>query len=273
MTAATAETARRSSNAPRRIVSLVPSLTEALFALGVGERIVGVTRFCEQPAARVALLPKLGGTKNPDRAAIVALAPDLVVASSEENRQQDVVALEDAGLRVLVTHYATVRTALDGLVELAARTGGDSTRAAAWRDESETIAAQAANASPPVRYFCPIWRRPYMTARHDTYMADLLTIAGGADALPLDGPLHYNALSLDEAMAARPEIILLPDEPYRFVARHRADFAAYADVPAVQHDRIVLCDGKLLTWYGPRTPDALRYFAELFDRARDEREG
>jgi ABC-type hemin transport system substrate-binding protein len=266
-----ADAAVRAGAPPRRIVSLVPSLTEALFAFGAGERVVGVTRFCEEPAALLAALPKVGGTKDPDRAAIVALRPELVVASSEENRAEDVAALRDAGLTVLVTHYPSVAAALAGLIELAGIVGAGAALASAWRDQARTlVTARNAAALRPVRYFCPIWRRPYMTARGDTYMADLLARAGGVDAAPSNGALHYNPIALDEVMAARPEIILLPDEPFRFQPRHAADFAAYTDAPAVAQQRIICFDGKLLTWYGPRIPAALRFFGELFDSIRAE---
>lgn len=251
---------------PWRIVSLVPSLTEALFALGVGPRVVGVTRYCEEPAPAVAALPRVGGTKNPDVAAILALAPDLVIASIEENRAEDVAALRAAGLRVFVTHYPDVRAALDGIVELAGLVGGDVEIAASWRAETER--AIAARRERPVRYFCPIWRRPYMVARRDTYMADLLALAGGESAVSGEGPLRYNAIDLAEAMAAQPDVILLPSEPYPFAARHLRDFAPFTETPAVRHARIALFDGKLLTWYGPRIPRALAFFADLFARVR-----
>jgi len=254
---------------PRRIVSLVPSLTEALFATGAGPRVVAVTRYCEEPAGEVATLPKVGGTKNPDIAAILALDPDLIVASSEENREEDVHALRAAGVPVFVTHYPTVRAALEGIVELIALVGGTVEIAARWRDEAKRMLdVLQAQHQRPVRYFCPIWRRPYMVARRDTYMADLLALAGGESVVPGDGPLHYNAVDLAEAMAARPEVVLLPSEPYPFSARHLRDFAPFTDVPAERCCTIVLCDGKLLTWYGPRTPRALAYFGGLFARAR-----
>ncbi|HLZ70134.1 MAG TPA: helical backbone metal receptor, partial [Dehalococcoidia bacterium] len=150
---------------PRRIVSLVPSLTEALFAFGAGERVAGVTRFCEEPAAAVALLPKVGGTKTPDLAAIAALHPDLVIASSEENRREDVAALRQAGLAVFVTHYATVAAALDGLALLAGMVGADPGSIDWLTEAREVAAACTARRGEPVRYFCPIWRRPYMVAR------------------------------------------------------------------------------------------------------------
>ena len=104
---------------PRRIVSLVPSLTEGLFALGLGERVVGVTEWCVHPAEGVAPVAKIGGTKNPDIRSILALRPDLVIANREENRRRDVERLEAAGIRVWVTHPRTVRDGAELLGALA----------------------------------------------------------------------------------------------------------------------------------------------------------
>ncbi|HEY0603542.1 MAG TPA: helical backbone metal receptor, partial [Herpetosiphonaceae bacterium] len=100
---------------PQRIISLVPSLTEWLFALGLGDRVVGVTDFCTQPAAAVAEKPRLRGTKNPDRVRIMALEPDLIIANKEENRERDVLALAEAGLAVYVTDPRTVAGAIETL--------------------------------------------------------------------------------------------------------------------------------------------------------------
>ncbi|HZQ37012.1 MAG TPA: helical backbone metal receptor [Dehalococcoidia bacterium] len=255
--------ALRLARPPRRVVSLVPSLTEALFALGAGEPVAGVTRYCEEPAEAVAALPKVGGTKNPDLAAIAALAPDLVIASSEENREADVAALRASGLTVFVTHYPTVTAALDGIERLARILAVDPS-GIEWLEAARAAVAEcAARRERPVRYFCPIWRRPYMVARRDTYMADLLALAGGTSAFPEHGPAHYFTVELDGLPAAAPEVILLPDEPYRFGPRHLAEFAPFAGVPAVAHGRIHLVDGKALTWYGPRIAPALRLFSNL----------
>jgi ABC-type Fe3+-hydroxamate transport system substrate-binding protein len=254
---------------PRRIVSLVPSLTETLFALGLGERVVGVTRYCVEPAAQVAALPKLGGTKNPDIAGIITLQPELVIASSEENRAEDVEALRRAELNVFVTRYETVKAANAGIAALAALLGAEAEPD--WlRDARGVVAAALQRSAAPVPYFCPIWRRPYMVARNDTYMADLLRLAGGRNAVGCDGAEHYNAVELQVLRTANPAVILLPDEPYPFAPKHLADLAPYAEVDAVARGRIHFVDGKALTWYGPRTSAALRSFAALFDTARSE---
>lgn len=254
---------------PGRIVSLVPSLTEALFALGAGDRVVGVTRFCEEPAPAVASLSKVGGTKTPDISAIVALRPDLVIASTEENQEADVVALRQAGISVYVTFFPTVAAALDGLGEIADIVRAEPERQLWLAAARHLVATFAQRGGPSVPYFCPIWRRPSMVARRDTYMSDLLALAGGRSVFPDDGPAHYYAVELGELARLAPAVILLPDEPYRFAPRHLSDFEPDAGVPAVAAGRIHFVDGKALSWYGPRTAAALDEFSRLFDAVRD----
>ncbi|MHB8576899.1 MAG: helical backbone metal receptor [Dehalococcoidia bacterium] len=253
---------------PGRIVSLVPSLTEALFALGAGDRIAGVTQFCEEPAELVHDLPKVGGTKTPDVQAIVRLRPDLIIASIEENREEDVLALRAAGLAVFVTHFPTVRSSINGIARLAELTDV-APHTVAWLAEADRLTSEftGRDARQDVTYFCPIWRRPYMVARRDTYMSDLLALAGGKSVFPDDGPSHYNAVELPALAARAPAVILMPDEPYRFAPRHLSDFALLAGVPAVANHQMHFIDGKALTWYGPRTAGALRQFAQLFRQA------
>jgi ABC-type Fe3+-hydroxamate transport system substrate-binding protein len=244
---------------PERLVSLVPSLTEYLFAIGAGDRIVGVTDYCVEPAAEVAHLPKVRGTKNPDRAAIQRLRPDLVIANKEENRERDVVALEAIGLVVYVTDPCTVAGAIDELAALARVVAAEDGAAAILAELRAALAeAERVRRQPPRPTLAFIWRDPWMAVGRDTYADDLLHLCGATNlAHALQGS-RYPRASLDEFMALAPEAILLPDEPYAFAEEDRAAFAAYPDVPAVREGRIMLIDGKLLTWYGPRIAEALR---------------
>ncbi len=110
--------------------------------------------------------------------------------------------------------------------------------------------------------FCPIWRNPYMTINRDTYVHDMLRLCGGQNVFA-ERSERYPKVTLDEVAAARPEVILLPDEPYRFRKAHVQDFAPYETVPAVREGRIHLVDGKLLTWHGPRIGEALQTLPSL----------
>ncbi len=238
-----------------RVVSLVPSLTEWLVATGVGERLVGVTDWCVEPAAVTAGLPKVRGTKNPDLAAVRALAPDLVVANAEENRRIDVERLEAAGVAVYVTAPVTVAGAVDELRQLAAAVG-DLPGAAATDARLRAALAAAERDRPAVgrRYACAVWRDPWMWLGARTYAADVLRLAGGEAVV--NAP-RYPRLDPAEIAALGPEVVLLPSEPYAF---------GPADADAVEAwsgGRALLVDGRALTWYGPRIPAALRSLGRL----------
>jgi ABC-type Fe3+-hydroxamate transport system substrate-binding protein len=240
-----------------RVVSLVPSLTEWLVHAGVGERLVGVTDWCVEPAQVVAGLPKVRGTKNPDLRAIRALAPDLVVANAEENRKLDVERLEAGGLPVFVTMPTTVAGAVAELRDLAAAVGG-LPRAAAI-DADLVAAVAAAYRSRPAtrrRYACAVWRDPWMWLGRRTYAADLLALAG-ADPVLDDPATRYPRIEPDTVAALRPDLVLLPSEPYAFGPADAEQVAGWSGA------RVELVDGRALTWYGPRIPPALATFRAL----------
>ena len=267
----------RVADEPRRLVSLVPSLTEILFDFGRGEQVMALTDYCTEPAAEVAGKTTIGGTKNPDVAAIIDLQPDLVLAVAEENRRVDVDRLAAAGVPVYVFEPRTVRDGIDLLWRVADLLGCRSEVAgrleAVEQDLADTEAV--ATARPPVRVFCPIWKDPYMTINHDTYIHAMLAACGGDNVFadrrrrfPLAADLgrqpeaederheardrRYPRVSLDEMAAQQPEVILLPDEPYPFSDADLPDFAPFTDVPAVRDGRVHLIDGKIVSWYGPR---------------------
>ncbi|MBI2461469.1 MAG: ABC transporter substrate-binding protein [Candidatus Rokubacteria bacterium] len=209
--------------------------------------------------------PKVGGEKDPDLEAIRALAPDLVIANIEENRREDVERLRAWGIPVYVTYPRTVWEGIQLVRQLGEVTGRLEAAEPLARDlerRYREIVAQA-GARAKLRVFCPIWRRPYMTINRDTYVHDMLALAGGANVFA-DRPERYPTVTLDEVAAERPEVILLPDEPYRFRKAHLADFEPYPGIPAVRDGRIHLVDGKLLCWYGPRIGEALEALPPLF---------
>ena len=273
---------------PERLVSLVPSITEALFCFGLGSRVVGITAYCTEPAAEVVDKQTVGGTKNPDLEAILALQPHLVFAVAEENRRQDVEQLEAAGCAVYVFEPRTVRDGIDVLWKMAELLGCQTEIGPRItdieQDYAETLALVATR--PRVRVFCPIWKDPYMTINRDTYVHDVLQVCGADNVFaqrqrrfPLAADLgrqqepsgvryesrdtRYPRVTLEEMAALRPEVIVLPDEPYVFTERDVPDFLPYTNVPAVQQGRIYLIDGKMVSWYGPRIGRSLRHLREL----------
>ena len=255
----------RLTSPPRRVVSLVPSLTEALFAFGVGDAVVGVTNFCVEPRDGVSEKMRVGGTKTLDVARVVALEPDLVVASAEENRKEDIQALVRAGLRVYVTLPTTVDGALALLDDLAAMTGAGA-KAGRIVEESRKALAQVRAAGedrPPVRTFCPIWRNPWMTVGPGTYTHDFVTVCGGVNIFEWRHE-RYPRVELREVIEKDPQVVLLPDEPYRFGPAHASEMtAALGNISAVRENRIYLLEGRHLCWYGPRIAAGLRYVSSL----------
>jgi ABC-type Fe3+-hydroxamate transport system substrate-binding protein len=253
---------------PRRIVSLIPSITETLCALGLADALVGVTAYCVEPRAVVRAKTRIGGEKDPDLPAIRALAPDLVVANVEENVREHIETLRGWSIPVWVTYPRTVAEGLAMIRELGAVTGARE-RAEALLAELEPLyeRVRAATARrPPVSVFYPIWRDPWMTIGPDTYVHDLLAVCGAGNVFG-DAAARYPTVTLDEMAARRPEVIVLPDEPFRFRRAHLADFAPYPAVPAVRDGRLHLVDGKPFSWHGPRVGEALRTLPALFGAA------
>jgi ABC-type Fe3+-hydroxamate transport system substrate-binding protein len=245
------------------VVSLVPSLTEALIWLGLGSHLVGVSDWCVHPAEDVEKIPKVGGTKTPSLARILALSPDLVIANQEENRRRDVERLEAAGVPVWVTYPRTVRDGVALLRELAEL--GDASGALAPRVapiEAAVAHAEAARPARGVPTFCPIWKTPWMSVGHDTYANDLLALCGGENVFAGREERRYPIVQLSEILAAAPEVILLPDEPYAFGARDAAELGEL-DLPAAASGRIHLIDGTLVSWYGPRIQRAIETIRPL----------
>jgi ABC-type Fe3+-hydroxamate transport system substrate-binding protein len=206
----------------------------------------------------VARVPKVGREKDPDLDRIGALAPDLVIANMEENRRDVVDALRGAGVAVWVTFPRTVVEGIELVRELGALTAAEAAAEPLAGSLERARAAVLARVAgrPRSRVFCAIWRGPYMTVNRDTYVHDMLETCGGENVFA-DQPARYPTVTLDAVRSAAPDVILLPDEPFRFRAAHRADFVPLTDVPAVRAGRIHLVDGKLLSWYGPRIAEAL----------------
>jgi ABC-type Fe3+-hydroxamate transport system substrate-binding protein len=225
-----------------RVVSLVPSATETILELGV--RPVACTRFCDQPG-----IPTVGGTKDPDVAAVIAARPDLVVVNNEENRHVDADALLDAGLTV---HDCSPRSVADvgpAVGALAAALGVVAPEPFTDEGWRAFLAGAPSTRSRPVVTF--VWRRPWMTMARDTYGASVLDWLG-LPTVEFDEPGRYPPVTLDEVRASRAEVVLLPSEPYPFRDRHRAEVDG--ELPDLS---VRLVDGRDLFWWGTRTPAAL----------------
>ena len=222
----------------RRVVSLVPSLTESV-AETRRALIVGATDWCTHPADLDA--ERVGGTKSPDVGAVVALRPDVVLANEEENRAPDLDALRAEGLAVWVTAPRTVDEAIGSLDRML--------RHACRLDRPAWLDAVAATWRQPYRgprrtAFVPIWRRPWMALGRDTFAGDVLARLGVDNLLAAD-PERYPRVDVDEVRRRRPDLVVLPDEPYAFTVDEGREVFGSWGVPVVH------VDGRDLTWYGP----------------------
>ncbi|MFF9124770.1 helical backbone metal receptor [Streptomyces sp. NPDC014889] len=237
-----------------RVVSLVPSLTEAV-AVSLPGVLVGATDWCTRPADLE--VTRVGGTKNPKVDRIAALAPDLVIANEEENRKPDLDALRAAGLEVLVTEIRDLPQAFRELARVLSACGG--TGPPRWLDEAE--AAWSSTPVPPHRTTAvvPIWRRPWMVLGRDTFAGDVLARLG-VDHLHAGHAERYPRVPLEELRAAAPDVVVLPDEPYRFTADDGPE--AFPGLPCA------LVSGRHLTWYGPSLARAPRVLGEALRAAR-----
>ena len=240
----------------RRIVSLVPSTTETLFDLGVGDRVVGVTRFCVHPdEARTR--PKVGGTKDAIPARIEALAPDLVVANCEENTREIFDALRGTA-PVWAAFPRTLDEALADLRSLGTLVGSDA--------ESVCRAIELERARLPRRPFSftyLIWKDPWMAAGPDTFISALLGEGGGInESTSAD---RFPVVTLEE-LRSRQGLLLLSSEPFPFADRH---VSALVDA-GVSRERIHLVDGELLSWHGSRLRLGLPYLGALVGRLTDQ---
>ena len=225
----------------RRIVSLVPSLTEAV-ATDAPYLLVGATDWCTHPADLA--VPRVRGTKNPDLAAIRDLAPDLVVANQEENRELDVRRLRDAGVPVWVTAIESVPQALASLARLYDE--ALALPSPPWLAEARRR-WEGAVPAPRGRVAVPVWRDPWMVVGARTYTGDLLRRLGWVNAYD-DAAERYPKVDLAELDSAGLDLVLLPDEPYEFSTDDGPE--AFTQVPTK------LVSGRLLTWYGPAMVEA-----------------
>lgn len=232
---------------PRRVVSLVPSLTETLFDLGAGDCLVAITDFCIFPPGLA--LPRVGGTKNPRIDEIRALAPDLVHMNLEENLRRHGEAIEE-----FAPVFVSEPKCVEDVAALLEQLGVIHDR----RERAGELAAELRQelASARKRTFsfaCAIWKNPWMWCGGDTYVSRLVESAGGTNVL--GDRERYPHVTPEEVLAQRPDVVFLPDEPYLFTE----DDAASIKGPRV----IGPFPGHLFTWHGSRTIQGLRFLREV----------
>jgi ABC-type Fe3+-hydroxamate transport system substrate-binding protein len=223
-----------------RVVSLVPSLTETLFALGAGDSVVGITDFCIFPPEIDR--PRVGGTKTPNIARIRQLEPDLVYVNVEENLKKHADKIATFA-KVVATEPKTIADVAN-LITMLGEIHGREAKAA-------ELAAQVTGNCQPATAFTfavPIWKKPWMWCGGDTYVSNLVESVGGQNVLR--DRQRYPTIELAQVLELKPEIVFLPDEPYEFTAD---------DAKAIDARVIGPFPGHLFTWHGVRTIEGLRF--------------
>ncbi len=241
----------QTAGGPKRIVSLVPSVTELLVQWGLAARLVGRTRYCIEPKWIRATVPMVGGTKDPDLDRIRDLAPDLVILEKDENPKSAAEALTALGIPWLALEVRTLKGAAAELRRLGLAVG------AAEAGEARAAALEArlkGRRRKGPRTLALIWKDPWMSAGPDTYLGDLVRTAG----LSPIGPEGYPVLEEAALEALAPQVVLLPTEPYRFNRRHAAELQRRFPEATVH-----LVDGRALTWYLSRTEEGLDLLSGL----------
>jgi ABC-type Fe3+-hydroxamate transport system substrate-binding protein len=248
------------AGADARIVSLVPSITELLFALGLDAQIVGRTGFCIHPRERVRSVPKVGGTKAVKIDAIRALKPTHLIVNIDENEQSSIHALRGFIPHIVVTHPLAPRDNL-ALYALLGTIFDRRDEAQRLADALEArLAALASQTWPERRVLYVIWRNPWMTVARDTYISAMLRLvnwhtwpaAHGGTA----GAARYPPFDFDAPWLVNVERVLLSSEPYRFSAAQRDALAAD---PRLAGKEVQLIDGELVSWYGSRAIEGVDY--------------
>ena len=256
-----AGTLHERADASARVVSLVPSITELICELGLAGQLVGRTGFCVHPRATLKTVPKVGGTKDVNLVKVRALAPTHVLLNIDENEKATAAALAQFVPHLVVTHplgpldNPPLYRLIGGIF---GREQAAEALCAQFRQAHDALAL-AARAWPRQRVLYLIWKDPWMTVSHDTYIARTLALAGW-DTVPGSATARYPQVELDQTLLQDAEVVLLSSEPYRFRARHVAELRA---LPLMRGKTLALIDGEMTSWYGSRAIAGMDYLRRL----------
>jgi ABC-type Fe3+-hydroxamate transport system substrate-binding protein len=239
---------------PQRIVSLVPSQTELLFYLGLGDRVVGVTKFCIHPKEQVKQVQKIGGTKNFHVDIIDQLQPDLIIGNKEENYQEGIEQLQQK-YPVWMSDIYTLEDTFEMMLALGQVTATEA-KAQKMVAELQCQFNSLKPAAKPISTAYFIWRNPYMGVGSHNFIDHLLTKSGFQNVLAHQA--RYPEVSVEQLQKANPQLILLSSEPYPFQKKHIAEFKAVCP-----HAQIKVVDGELFSWYGSRLLQTVPYLQRL----------
>lgn len=248
---------------PKRIVSLVPGVTETVFAIGAQDVLVGVTDFCDYPAA-ARLKPRVGGMLAPSIETIVALKPDLVIAARAGNREETFIQLEHLRIPVYLVDPASVAGVLDLIVRVGVVTGreGEATRLIASLERRIKAVSERVAPRPRPRVLYVLWPDPLIVPGRGAIVSELIALAGG-ESVTADGADAYPRYSLEAAVARAPQVIVLASHGSRQGTISREKWERFTSLPAVKSGRLYTADGNLLHRNGPRVVDGLELLARL----------
>ena len=255
-----------------RIVSLVPSITESVCRLGMSKNIVGITDYCVRPAAPLENIPRIGGPKAPSIKKILALKPDLVLASDEENSRDDVIELLERGVEVRVARVRSVADAFR-MMRFIADLSPECEKAHRYITELERTCDDTRKNAPrtAMRTACLLWRfgqedaRGFTTCSKNTYISDLISLMGGVNIFA-DLKQSYPKIKPADLEKRKPDLILLPTEPFYFRRRDVRELSETLNCPAARNRNIRVINGRLLVWYGTALLDGVKTLAPLFRR-------
>ena len=239
---------------PQRIVSLCPSITETLFAIGLEDQLVGLTRYCLHPEGKVASKAKVGGTKKLNFDVIEALQPDLIIAEKEENRREDVELLAKRW-PVYVTEIRDIPAAHTMVLRLG-EVCGRRDQAKKLSDDIENAWQKLRRLGKPLRVAYLIWRKPWMAAGSDTYIDAVLQRLGLDNVFAGRG--RYPEFTNADLIREKPDLLLLSSEPFPFAEKHIRELEM-----VLPHSDIRLVDGEAFSWYGSHMLPAARYLDKL----------
>ena len=254
------------AGADARIVSLVPSITELLFALGLGEQVAGRTGFCIHPREQIKAVPKVGGTKSVDIAAIRALAPTHLIVNIDENEKPTVEQMRGFVPNLIVTHPLGPLDNI-ALYRLIGGIFGREARAEELCEQFQSAFDEAAAACrhlPREKVLYLIWKSPWMTVSRDTYVSRTLA-AIGWDTLQIESRDRYPKIELTPELLASVDRVLMSSEPYAFRQKHVDELEKALSAFGVHHSPIAvsLIDGEMTSWYGSRAIEGMKYLSRL----------
>jgi len=241
-------------NGPARIVSLVPSLTELLFALDLQAQVVGRTAFCIEPDGQVDAIPVVGGTKTSEIDKLAALKPSHVLVNVDETPKELAEQIGALGVSVVVTHPNTPADNIPLFQLIGGLFGRDQQAAALVRDLQREL--EQAGTWPDRKVLYLIWKQPWMTVSRDTYIANMLGLFG-MRTLCHDPARRYPEVDINAALLADADVVLFSTEPFPFAEKHRDAFANEHKI--AKQSRLLPIDGKMVSWYGSRAIEGVRY--------------